>query len=132
MPNITFINHASVLISDGKDSVLTDPWYDGDILNNGWRLLYCNERTYINKVLDKTTYIWISHEHPDHFSIKFFNDYKEKIFKNKITLLFQKTKDRRVVNFLNIKGFKVIELSENENFYVNDNFNIHYQHPFPY
>ena len=125
MPNITFINHASVLISDGKDSVLTDPWYDGDILNNGWRLLYCNDRSYISKVLDKTSYIWISHEHPDHFSIKFFNDYKEKIFKNKITLLFQKTKDRRVVNFLNLKGFKVIELSENENFYVNDNFNIH-------
>ena len=125
MPDITFINHASVLISNQKDAILTDPWYEGDILNNGWKLLYQNKKDFINHTLDNTTYIWISHEHPDHFSVKFFIDYKDKIQSNNIKILFQKTKDRRVVKFLKSKNYDVIELPDNKTFVLNNNFNIH-------
>ena len=125
MSKITFINHASVLISDENDALLTDPWYDGDILNFGWRLLYLNRKKFINETLEKVTYIWISHEHPDHFSIKFFNEYKDIILANKIKILFQKTKDRRVVKFLESKNFQIIELEDNQIYELNNNFKVH-------
>ena len=38
--NIEFINHASVLISCGKISLLSDPWYNGAVFHHGWRLLH--------------------------------------------------------------------------------------------
>ena len=57
----------------GKDmNILTDPWYNGNAFDNGWSLLYENKHKFIIKVLNKTNYIYITHEHPDHFSIKFF------------------------------------------------------------
>ena len=43
MSYIKFINHASVLFSNDKIGLLTDPWYEGSILNDGWCLLYENE-----------------------------------------------------------------------------------------
>ena len=89
---LTFINHASILIR-GKDcGLLTDPWYSGSIFHNGWSLLYENPKTSILEVLEKTNYIWISHEHPDHFSIEFFRNYANIIKDRKIIVLFQNTK----------------------------------------
>ena len=99
MVNITFINHAQYSFLMGKIQCLLTHGMMETYLIMGGDYYTVMKRTYINKVLDKTTYIWISHEHPDHFSIKFFNDYKEKIFKNKITLLFQKTKRQKSCKF---------------------------------
>ena len=71
---ITFINHASFIIEGNGKSILTDPWYEGEIFNKGWKLLIENETKDINNILDSIDYIWISHEHPDHFSISFFKN----------------------------------------------------------
>ena len=38
--NIEFVNHASVLISYGDISILSDPWYKGSAFHYGWRLIY--------------------------------------------------------------------------------------------
>lgn len=110
---VQFINHASVEIVCGLTSILCDPWYEGDAFNGGWNLLYENNEVDINKILEKVNFIWISHEHPDHFSIKFFNKYKSIIIKNNIQILFQKTKDKRVINYLNASGFDTKEIPFN-------------------
>lgn len=114
---IEFVNHASVLISFGKIGILSDPWYSKSVFHHGWRLLYENENQYINEVLDRTTHIYISHEHPDHFNPPFFltDEIKEKIIKKRIVFLFQKTKDKRVISFLKKKGFEVQEFDKKIN-----------------
>ncbi len=122
MQTIKFINHASVLISDNNSAILTDPWFEGSILNDGWNLLHKNREEHIIEVLKNTSHIWISHEHPDHFSVIFFNKYRDLINSKKIKILFQKTKDRRVFNFLKTKGFDVEEVKDGLNYKINDNF----------
>ena len=114
---IEFVNHASVLINYGKIGILSDPWYSQSVFHNGWRLLYENSEEYIDKVLDNTTHIYLSHEHPDHFNPAYLltEKIKNKIIEKKIVFIFQKTKDRRVVNFLESKGFKCFEFDQNKN-----------------
>ena len=114
---IEFVNHASVLIKYGKIGILSDPWYSQPVFHNGWRLLYENESNYVEEVLDRTSYIYLSHEHPDHFNPSYLlkDEIKKKIIQNQITFLFQKTKDKRVISFLKNKGFKVIELDQKKN-----------------
>tara|TARA_B100000242_G_C43040006_1_gene485133 strand:+ start:654 stop:2006 length:1353 start_codon:yes stop_codon:yes gene_type:complete len=119
---IQLINHASVLFGDQDNAILSDPWYSGTAFDDGWSLLYENKRDDIINILKKTTHIWISHEHPDHFSIKFFNEYYEFI-KDKI-FLFQETKDKRVLKFLKAKNLNVIEIKNGEKFQINTNFEI--------
>ncbi len=122
---IQFINHASVLIGNEKKSILSDPWYSGTAFNDGWSLLFENEKEDILKVLEKTSHIWISHEHPDHFSIKLINEYFQ-IIKNK-TFLFQETQDKRVINFFKSKKLEIIELKNGEKLAIDENFEIQVQ-----
>ena len=77
---IQFINHASLLISNGNKSLLTDPWYSGSVFDDGWSLLFENSYEEIQNLLNQVNYIWVSHEHPDHFSIKFLSDYENNLF----------------------------------------------------
>jgi hypothetical protein len=109
-PHIEFVNHASVLLSDGQTGVLTDPWYFGSTFHMGWSLLVESDDVYIRAVLSRTTHIWISHEHPDHFSPPFFKRYRDEILARGITILFQATRDRRVADFLQKNGFSVVEM----------------------
>jgi len=111
---IEFVNHASVLISYSDIGILTDPWYRGSAFHKGWNLFYENDALEIIKILDNTTHIWISHEHPDHFSVDFFIRYKNKILEKDIQILFQSTSDKRVIGFLIKKGFNVKELIFNK------------------
>lgn len=91
-------------------TILTDPWFFGSAFNNGWNLLFENKNTQIEKVLLKTNYIFLSHEHPDHFSIEFFKKYKKFLVDNNIQILFQQTIDNRVKNYLEDKlNLTVIE-----------------------
>ena len=73
---IRMVNHASVLVGTDNESILCDPWYSSHAFNKGWNLLYENKPEEILEVLEKTSFIWISHEHPDHFSIKFFKKHR--------------------------------------------------------
>ena len=124
---VEFINHASILISNGNKSILSDPWYVGTSFDDGWKLLFENEHQDISKILDKTNYIWISHEHPDHFSIKFLKDYNNSIKENNIEFIFQNTVDKRVVKFLDLNHFKFRELKNNEEYIIDNNFKIKIQ-----
>lgn len=121
---LTFVNHASVFIRGETRSVLTDPWYEGDAFHRGWRLLYENKDQDIERVLNQTNFIWISHEHPDHFSIGFFRKYKPLLHDRKIVTVFQRTQDKRVINFLKKSGLESVELSTGEPFTIEDDFTI--------
>lgn len=111
---INFINHASLIVESNTFKVLTDPWFNGTVFNNGWKLIHETSHRDVKKILNKINYIWISHEHPDHFSVPFFKKYKEDIIKNKINVLFQHTEDKRVKSFLNMQGIEVVELEFNK------------------
>lgn len=121
---IQFVNHASIIISNGKKSILSDPWYYGTSFDDGWKLLFENKKEDIFKILDNINYIWISHEHPDHFSVRFFLDFEDKIKSNNIKIIFQKTKDKKVVKFLEKKSFSFIELENFELFKIDENFEL--------
>ena len=124
MYNIKFINHASIIISNKDCSVMSDPWYSDQVFHKGWRLLYENSPEDVLIELSKVNYIWISHEHPDHFSVGFFMKYMKEIKQNNIIILFQATKDKRVLKFLNSKGFSTREIESNKEVILSKNFSI--------
>ena len=127
MKYIQFINHASVYFTDGSFGLLTDPWYSGNSFDDGRSSIYENNHEDIMNLLDKTDYIWISHEHPDHFSVGFYKNYLNKIKENKIKIIFQKTKDRRVIDFFSKQKIETIELSDFEVFKISENFSLKIQ-----
>jgi len=121
---IQFINHASVRISYEDVSLLSDPWYFGDAFHKGWSLLVELSTDEITKIINSITHIWISHEHPDHFSISFFKNYEELIKSLGIVILFQETKDKRVKEFFTKNGFNFNELKFERPFLINNNYKI--------
>ena len=122
--SIEFINHASVIIKGDNVSIMTDPWFVGGAFNNGWKLLSETTDLAAENILNKISHIWISHEHPDHFSIPFFKKFSQHIIKNNIKVLFQETKDNRVVNFLRAQKIEVIELKDSEKLFLDDDFSV--------
>ena len=107
---IEFLNHASVRITTPDATILTDPWFSGSAFNDGWDLIYRDEGLSA-AAMHGTTHIYISHEHPDHFSPAWLSGVPAEI-REAMTVLFQVTKDKRVVNFLRSKGFKVVEMED--------------------
>jgi L-ascorbate metabolism protein UlaG (beta-lactamase superfamily) len=110
--SITFVNHASFSLRARNHGILCDPWYFGSVFNDGWRLLHENTDSEIDEVLKGITHIWISHEHPDHFSVPFFKAQSRRIRHEGIVCLFQRTRDQRVVSFLRAEGLAVKEVSD--------------------
>jgi len=109
---IQFLNHASVKIKTEDAVILTDPWFKGSSFNDGWDLLFQSSEIEA-LALEGITHVWISHEHPDHFSIPFFLSFPEDL-KKSVEVLFQDTRDKRVCGFLRTQGFSVRELKSCE------------------
>ena len=108
----TFVNHASFMVRNDSAVLLVDPWVEGSAFNNGWSLL---DRSTSNAALvaelneiDLPVFIWLSHEHPDHFSISFIKLLKAQA-RVRVTFLYQQTLDGRVAGFLRKQDFAVIE-----------------------
>jgi UDP-MurNAc hydroxylase len=111
---IKFINHAGVICKGNRINLLMDPWTHGSAFNNSWDLLSqsCDIK------YEQLTHVWISHEHPDHFSIP---DIKKIIKKNpNVIFLFQSTKDKRVINFITKLGGKIVEIFNNKIYRFNN------------
>jgi hypothetical protein len=107
---VTLINHACVKLAVGDVTVLCDPWIDGPAFNFGWDLLIKTPMD-LDAVMAGVTHIWISHEHPDHFSPKFLSEIAPR-YSARIPILFQETRDQRVKTFCESRGFTVIELPD--------------------
>ena len=124
---LTFVNHASFHVANDETLLLVDPWVEGAVFNNGWSLL---DTSTSNAALVRQlgarqlkTYIWFSHEHPDHFSISFIKKLKQDFVGN-VTMLFQQTKDKRVIGFLQKNGFDVIECAPGKTVALDDSMSI--------
>lgn len=111
---ITFVNHASVQIRNNTTGLLCDPWYEGDAFHKGWNLLSEPDPEKILTLLNTTTHIWVSHEHPDHFSISFFKKYKKVLKSRGIRVVFQHTSDKRVIKFFAANDIDIVELPFNK------------------
>ena len=112
MNHVKFLNHSSYIISSPKTKILCDPWFKGTAFSDGWSLLYDNSHDINNLEFD---YIWLSHEHPDHFSIPTLRELHKSC-----TFLFQETKDKKVKKYLEEKGHSVIELKNKEEIKIGD------------
>lgn len=62
---ISYLNHASVIVKHGAVKLLVDPWFYSTCFEDGWGLRYKNEASF-DQVKD-CTHLWISHFHQDHF-----------------------------------------------------------------
>jgi hypothetical protein len=109
---IQFINHASVKLITAQARITSDPWYFGAAFNNGWDLISSPAESM--EWGSDATHFWLSHEHPDHFSVGFFKSTPNRGAR----VLFQKTADQRVASFLRSQGFAVDEIPEGESFEV--------------
>jgi len=98
---IQLISHASVVVRTDV-SIWTDPWLFGKAFNDSWSLLpppAMDESLY-----ESTDYIFISHEHPDHFHIPTLKSLPES-FKKRVTILFQDNNSDKVFKALNRLGY---------------------------
>lgn len=123
MVSLKFLNHASYIIENENFVLLHDPWFEGNAFNNGWSLLSreINNQDIINYLskLNKEIYVWISHEHSDHFSISFIKSLKSKNINCKF--FFQKTTDKRVVSFLKSNKFEINECIDGKEYKIDKN-----------
>src|SRR3954469_22687079 len=110
---LQMINHASVLVESAGVRLLTDPWLYGPAFNEGWELL--TPTPFGIELFDTVTHIWFSHEHPDHFAPRVLKDIP-KPTREKITVLFQFTHDKKIIRFCKGLGFKIIELKDGQTY----------------
>lgn len=119
---LTLINHACCKAATGSFAILFDPWTEGPAFNFGWDLLVPTPVGF-EEIMSDVSYIWISHEHPDHFSIPFLNKVAANC-RDKVTVLFQKTRDRRVASFCRSLGLQVQELLHHTPTRLGDNVSV--------
>src|SRR5919199_6358768 len=105
---VTMVSHAAVLIENGPITLLTDPWFMGEVFNESWSLLCPPVLT--PTLLQGVTHIWISHEHPDHLHFPTLKAIPAEQ-RATITLLYQRHFSAPVFEALTSLGFhQVIEL----------------------
>ena len=120
-PEITFVNHASVIFSYKNIRLITDPWLFGSAFNDSWDLI--SESKMQVEDFANISHIWFSHEHPDHFYPRVLYSIPEDVRK-KITVLFQDTLDHRVAQKCKELGFTVIEMKHNEFYKLDSDFQV--------
>jgi len=103
---IEFISHACFIVRTNGKIIVCDPWLIGKAFNNSWALLSKPGRV----DWDEVDYIFISHEHPDHFSLPTLKSIDLETRRN-ITILYQKHASKRMLKaFLNLGFINIIEL----------------------
>jgi hypothetical protein len=99
---ITLVSHASVVIDAGGIKIWTDPWIFSRVFNNSWSLL--GKPAYSQEILNDIQYLWISHEHPDHFNIPTLKSLPDE-FKKRVVILFQHQNSEKIFSALRSFGF---------------------------
>ena len=106
---IRWINHAGYELRTNGVRIVHDPWTDGLAFADGWALV--SPTAYTTEDFSGVDYIWFSHEHPDHFSPALLRKIPEDA-RATITILYQKTRDHRVVDYCRKLGFAIQELED--------------------
>jgi UDP-MurNAc hydroxylase len=99
---ITLISHASVVIESPDVRIWTDPWLHGKAFNESWSLLV--SPAYDVSMLERIDYIWISHEHPDHFHIPTLRTLPE-MFKQRVIVLYQYNNSEKMFEAMRRLGY---------------------------
>ncbi|MGL3213386.1 MBL fold metallo-hydrolase [Bradyrhizobium sp. BR 1433] len=104
MDKIRWINHAGFELQTEGLRIVCDPWLDGLVFNKSWALISPTKMQ--PEDFRDVDYLWLSHEHPDHFSPPSLRSIPQDIRKD-ITVLFQAS-DGRVAKFCRDLGFKMV------------------------
>ncbi len=99
---VELVSHASVIFRTADTQIWTDPWLTGKAFNNSWTLL--ERPAWDPALLDTIDYLWISHEHPDHFNIPTLKALPE-AFKRRVVVLFQASNSDKMFAALHRLGF---------------------------
>lgn len=109
-PSMTFLGHAGFDFRYDGVRLIVDPWLVGNAFDNGWELLFPPPAFDGEGV----THLWISHEHPDHFSPPSLRLLTAEQ-RAKITCILQRAEDARLAEFLRKQGFlAVLEVDETQ------------------
>lgn len=119
---IRLISHASVIIKSDV-SIWTDPWLHGKAFNDSWSL--SPQPAFDEALYDEIDYIFISHEHPDHFHIQTLRSLPE-AFKKRVTVLYQKNNSEKMLNAFKRLGFhEIISLPHRETVKLTEKTNVY-------
>lgn len=99
---VQLVSHASVLVRTADTQIWTDPWLTGKVFNNSWTLLA--PPAWDPAWLDGVDYIWLSHEHPDHFNIATLRGLPE-AFKRRVVVLYQANNSDKMFAALRRLGY---------------------------
>ena len=103
---VRLVSHASVLIETGDCIIWTDPWLFGKAFNDSWSLF--PPANFDNALLDRINYIWVSHEHPDHFHIPTLRSLPA-AFKDRVMVLHQVLNTEKMVTAFHKLGFPHVQ-----------------------
>lgn len=104
---IRLVAHASVIVEAAGTAIWTDPWLSGKVFNHSWSLLA--PAAWDPGWLDGIDYLWVSHEHPDHFHLPTLRDLPE-AFKRRVTVLFQQLPTDKMPRAFARLGFADVKL----------------------
>jgi UDP-MurNAc hydroxylase len=106
---IRFVNHAGFVCEARGVRILCDPWLEGSAFNGGWDLVAASR--FGVRDFEHIDYIWLSHEHPDHFSPAALNQVPEAL-RPRIVVLYKPTSDGKVLDYCKRLGFGTRELED--------------------
>ncbi len=101
---VQMIGHASLLVSSGGVTLLSDPWLAGRAFAEGWEQ---SPRPWWRPENVACTHLWISHEHPDHFSVPTLRSIPAEA-RAGIHLIVQRALNGDMVHFLRGLGWKSV------------------------
>lgn len=104
---LRLVAHASLLIETAGTVIWTDPWLGGKVFNQSWSLLV--PPVWDEAWLERVEYIWLSHEHPDHFHPPTLQSLPE-AFKRRVTVLYQALPIDKLPRALARLGFADVRL----------------------
>ncbi|MEN3295040.1 MAG: UDP-MurNAc hydroxylase [Burkholderiales bacterium] len=103
---IRFIAHSSFSIHTQGKKIISDPWLSGKVFNDSWAHI----ATPADVDWSAIDYIWVSHEHPDHFHFPTLKSIPGRD-KQHITVLHQRHASERMLEAIGKIGFgKIVEL----------------------
>ena len=71
------IGNATLIVHDHNPALVTDPWIKGSAYFRSWVRSYEIPAEQLQAIAN-CEYIWLSHGHPDHLSIRSLNPLKDK------------------------------------------------------
>jgi UDP-MurNAc hydroxylase len=114
---LTYLTSASVIIEDQNVKILCDPWLvDGEFYGS-----WANypPLSFSPEEFNNVDYIYISHIHPDHCSIKTLNKMNKDI-----PILIHNYGSKFLKNNIERLGYKVIEIDHNKRTHLKNNLHI--------